>query len=33
MTELEELGRTLKTARRKKNLTQQQLADLSHMSL
>lgn len=33
MTPLKELGQKLKAARKKKNLTQQQLADISHVSL
>lgn len=33
MTPLKELGQKLKSARKKKGLTQQQLADISHVSL
>ena len=33
MTPLKELGQKLKAARKKKGLTQQQLADISHVSL
>lgn len=33
MTPLKELGQMLKAARKKKGLTQQQLADISHVSL
>ena len=33
MTSLERLGEKLKAARKKKGLTQQKLADLSHVSL
>lgn len=33
MTPLKELGQKLKAARKKKDLTQQQLADISHVSL
>lgn len=33
MTPLKELGQKLKAARKKKSLTQQQLADISHVSL